>query len=347
MKKYILSIVLTLLFAACERYEMPMQVNGYVNLNLQFDRNILPIYHEVDYLADGTTQTRSSRVGNNDARPYELRYVVCCYLVDDQGAHPSNPVSTFRYLNEDLEQPDYRCNFTLPAGRYLIKVWADYVLRGQGADYFYDTTSFYDIALTGLLDSYEGSTELRQAFIGETTVEVPASFSIDDPATIEAKVDMTRPLARFKFVTTDLNEFVANNLGITDPDEAAHVNFSQYRVLFRYTGFFPNRFNIFTDKPFDAARGYQFITTMPEPTDISEATLGFDYVLVSNQASSVSVAIGIYRSDGTLLSFCNPIEIPLLRDHETVVRGRFFSTHSSGNVAINTEFDGNFTVYVN
>ncbi len=47
-----------------------------------------------------------------------------------------------------------------------------------------------------------------------------------------------------------------------------------------------------------------------------------------------------------LLSFSSPIEVPLMRNKQTIVRGRFLTTASSGTIAINEEYDGNYNITV-
>jgi hypothetical protein len=345
--KIFLGIVLSLLLWACDNNVMPIGADAHVSLSLLFKQSALPIYHEVIYHADGTTETRSGQSAGIETSQYKLRYIVNCFRADNKGEFPMSPFATFHYTNSNREQLDYHCSMTLPTGTYSIKVWADYVAPNRDEDGFYDTSSFFDIALTGSANDYEGSTDLRQAFIGETALEVPPRYHTDTPLTVEAKMEMTRPLARYKFVTTDKKEFIEKNLGTTVPKETATAFLSQHRILIRYTGFFPNRFNMFTDKPIDAALGYHFMSTMSELDDDSEATLGFDYVFVGDYSSTVSVAVDIYRIDGTLLSSSKPIEVPLLRNRQTVVKGRFLTTNPSGRILINEEYDGSYSVFVN
>ena len=337
---YIPVVGLLLALSSCV-HEMPEEARGDVYVDLLFDMDLLPTYQEVYY-----NLSRSNRAGRaQQETEMELRYLVRCYPANGDSTFSDVPAYEFNYTNRDLSQRNYRCHLSLAPGKYKIRVWADYIAVGDITDLFYNTADFADISIAGYQQDYQGSTELRSAFIGEQNIDIPEVTDLDQPVTVGARIEMIRPMARFKFVTTDLAEFIEKYLGITSPEEAAHVDLSDYQIMFRYTGFLPTHFNIFTDKPFDAAQGYSFMSSITEAAD-GEATLGFDYVFVNGHASSVSVAIGIYNKEGMLLSFSSPIEVPLMRNKQTIVRGRFLTTASSGTIAINEEYDGNYNIVV-
>ena len=112
-----------------------------------------------------------------------------------------------------------------------------------------------------------------------------------------------------------------------------------YRVVFYYVGFMPDTYSMFTDKPVDSVTGVTFQSVLRRMDD-AQATLGFDYVFVNGKESAVTVRIGIYDDEGTQLSLTEPIEIPLKRNHHTVLRGKFLMSEASGGVTINPNFDG-------
>ena len=89
----------------------------------------------------------------------------------------------------------------------------------------------------------------------------------------------------------------------------------------------------------DSVTGVTFQSVLRRMDD-AQATLGFDYVFVNGKESAVTVRIGIYDDEGTQLSLTEPIEIPLKRNHHTVLRGKFLMSEASGGVTINPNFDG-------
>ena len=78
----------------------------------------------------------------------------------------------------------------------------------------------------------------------------------------------------------------------------------------------------------------------------SDTELGHDMVLVNGHGSSVSVSLEVFDRDGTLLSSTNPIDVPIVRNKLTVVRGRFLTTSASGGIGVVTKFDGEYNYEV-
>ena len=336
-----MAVLLTacILLASCNVQEWPVpgaQAEEEMSVDLVFDFTEITIYKEI-------IVTRAEE--DPAAAGMEMRYLLRCYSVDDEGGYELLPDAQFVFLNSQLNDPLFRCQLHLTPGRYKIKVWADYVPRGSYDDLYYDTSDFGDITfLAADADGYVGSSEWRDAFVGEQDVTV-SPIPGEQQEQVSARIYMHRPFAMFKFVTTDITEFVGKYLGITDPDETARIDFSNYRVLFRYTGYLPTHYDLFAEKPFDASTGYWFFSTISEAT-ATEATLGFDYVFVNGLEASVSVAMGIYDKRGNLLSQSDPFEVPLKRNYLTVVSDRFLTQSGSGNVMIDTEYIGNYDIYV-
>ena len=345
MSKYLADILLLLLAtlaASCDPHEWPELPETELYVDLVFDFSNLPIYKDIT-ITHSSADTRAYR---QQLLQPEMRYQVRCYALSaDSVTYELMPDAQFTFLNANLQDPNYRCRISLKPGKYKVKVWADYVNKGSTADAYYATTDFRNIAFTGDATTYTGSTELRDSFEGEHIVVAAETPDRVSPSNVSAHIMMQRPFAKFQFVTTDLADFVGKYLGITDPEAISRLDLSDYRILFRYTGYLPTNYNMLTGRPFDAAMGYQFFSTITSPT-ATEATLGYDYIFVNGQTASVSVAVGIYSREGLLLSFSDPIEVPLVRNHLTIVRDRFLTQGGSGNVGINPQYDGNFNIYI-
>ena len=183
-------------------------------------------------------------------------------------------------------------------------------------------------------------------------------------------VEMERPLAKFKFISHDIVKFLSYVLqqrairqkeaemkaqqGVSpesadpkaDPKaDIKNINTNDFRVVFRYQGFMPCSFNMFTNKPADSWTGVAFDSTMQRLSD-TEVELGFDYVFVNGGESTVPVSVEVYDTDGTLLSSTLPIDVPVVRNKLTVVRGNFLSSKASGGVSIRTELDGEYNLEI-
>lgn len=166
---------------------------------------------------------------------------------------------------------------------------------------------------------------------------------------------MERPLAKFEFISTDLQEFITKAMeelskkkaGQTDARDGDTVDpaidLSKYRVVFYYSGYMPCAFNIMDNKPCDSMTGVSFESTI-KAVDEHEARLGFDYVFVNGKESSVMVTVALLDEDGTQLSRSNQIEVPLKRSMLTVVKGSFLIQETGGGVAIDPDFEGEFNI---
>ena len=346
MKRYFYILLTLVVLASCNAHEWPHgpEPEMDVSVDLVFDFTEIALFKEIILTRAEDDDAGQSAAVRSDM---EMRYILRCYKAEGGSDYSRMPDAEFVFLNTDLEDPEFRCQVKLTPGHYRVKVWADYVKYGSTADLYYDTTDFRDISIAASKEDYAGSDDMRDAFVGEQEVTVgsiPASMTGQPQES--TRIMMQRPFAKFKFVTTDFVDFVQKYLGLTDPEEIAQADLSGYRVLFRYTGYLPTHYNLLTEKPFDAATGYEFFSTLSEPT-ATEATLGFDYVFVNGTESSVSVALGIYDRDGNLLSFSQPIEVPLMRNRLTIVSDKFLSQSATSSITIDTEYDGNYDIYYN
>lgn len=229
-------------------------------------------------------------------------------------------------------------------------------------------------------EGYIGNTDARDGFRGEQVAEIYANTEYINNTTGSGVsnrivVEMKRPMAKFKFQATDVVKFLEEEArraaarGDADPNAAeaendkdggskgsdsksptdssstqdayGRINTGDYRVLFRYSGFVPCSFNMFTNRPADAWTGLTFEGRMTQ-LDKDNAELGFDYVFVNGHESSVTVSVEIYDRDGTLLSRSQPISVPLVRNKVTIVRGKFLTVKAEGGVSIDADFDGEY-----
>ena len=78
----------------------------------------------------------------------------------------------------------------------------------------------------------------------------------------------------------------------------------------------------------------------------NEASLGFDYVFVNGKKSAVTVQIGLYDKEDRQLALSAPINVPLQRNHHTVIKGSFLMEETSGGITINPDFDGNHNIEI-
>lgn len=221
---------------------------------------------------------------------------------------------------------------------------------------------------------YQGNTPWRDAFIGQADAEV------EPLENGSLTIEMERPLAKYRFITTDLEEFIqqaiereqakaeekalqdaiaAGKLNATVADStqqhteamgdtkgnARSVDLNKFQVRMVYPMFVPCSFNAFTNKPADSWTAQQYegkITQLSE----TEAELGFDFVFVNGAEAKITVGLALYDSDGELISSIDPITLPIKRSRLTTIRGKFLTSHANSSVGINTSFDGEYNIEI-
>ena len=339
---YVLFSVLTF-FTACDVHEWPEEEEEpekeIVRINLFFQTDMEEKNHFYDARSAGTT------------RGYEMRYLLRAFPIDSESTGRTvSRTAVWEYmftravsLNDYDTSVDIEMN--LPAGDYSLMVWADFVKSGKQENYFYAPDDFAEIILHG---EHKANTDMRDAFHGST--EVVATRSSVGNGTIVVK--MERPLAKFTFLTTDLQEFIDKEETKAEQNASARgetytrgVDLDDYRVIFYYTGFMPCAYNMFTGKPNDSKTGVSFESTITAIND-SEASMGFDYVFVNGTESSASLIIALYNKEGKELFASNPIEVPIKRSQHTIMRGEFLTIETSGGVGIVPDFDGEYNYQV-
>lgn len=353
-----LALLATAGFVSCDVHEFPDGGEGTGEttdfiLHLDYTDALKWGFNtEIDYSFNRTPSLTDS-VKPQDAPDIDVRYIVKAYRVADDGTVASEPSTVVTEAGTDTTQLNRSMKLQLAPGAYKILVWTDYVEHGTLADLYYDPTDFKEVTYRDR-EGYTGNNDLRQAFRGEVDAVVHAAT---DAVTNSATAIMQRPLAKFKFVSTDLEKFLAmvvmSRAGRAAPPMTASelevamskINFSDFKIRFIYTGFLPCAFNVWTNRPCDSWTGITFDSGMKAISE-TDTELGHDLVLVNGHGSSVAVRLEVYDRDGTLLSSTNPIDVPLLRNKLTIVRGNFLTSKASGGVGVVTDFDGEYNYEV-
>ena len=306
-------------------------------LRLEFDCS-MPLLGEHDY-GDGHARGRAA---SDDAdRPHDIRYTIRAYSTGRGGISRSAD-TTYVFTRPYSEGYDATFELELPPGDHCLMVWADHVDAGSFDDKYYATDDFGEIMLQKRSYGHTGSNPWRDAFSGrvETTVESRA----DDGSTVltpvsEATVRMARPMARYRFISTDLARF----MGAVENRRSDGLD--RYIIRMVYTRYMPCSYNMFTDRPADSWTGIDYISEI-HPVSATEAELAFDYVFVNGSQTAVTVGVEVYDSDGALLAGVPAFDVPLKRSMETVVRGEFLTTRASGSVGVDPGFDGSFEIFI-
>ena len=337
-----------LCITSCAVHEWPEPTPADVIVNLDFDTR-MPQYKVLN--EEGTR-------ASHDGRDYDIRYTIAAYRLLQDGSYAEEPFLLKVFSRDEIEELNATFRFSIDEGSYRFYVWTDFVLAGTQSDYFYNTTNFRRISLQG---THEGNNDFRDAFSGSADLKVIRRGSKETPSTVT--VQMRRPLAKFEFITTDLQEFITKTIeamirkeeaeaaakaGETKPEgdtKTPVVDLEKYTVVFFYSGYMPNAYNMMEGKPCDSATGVKFSSAI-STIDNHDARLGFDYVFVNGEESSVMVTVALYDEEGTQLSISRQIEVPIKRSMLTTVRGSFLMQNTGGGVAIDPGFEDEFNIYI-
>lgn len=334
--------------ASCEVHEYPHDggQGGKAEfvLNLDYTDALKWGFHkEIDY---GGAESKAPALLAAHAGGVDVRYTVKAYRVGADGSTAAVPDTVVTETSADTASLNRQVALRLEPGAYKFLVWTDYVEHGMTDDLCYDVSDFSEVAYCDR-DGYRGNDDVRQCFRGERGAVVHGSGS--DTATVV----MERPMARYKFISTDLNEFLAMVVvrragkGAKTPSRSemelamSKINVADFKIRFSYAGFMPCSFNVWNNRPNDSWTGVAFDSWLVALSE-SETELGGDLVLVNGHESSVAVRVDVYDHDGTLLSSTDPINVPLMRNRLTVVRGHFLTSKASGGIGLVTRFDGEY-----
>ena len=324
--RYILTSVMMLVaVAGCDVHEFPeddFKVHPFeLHLNFDFETTLadMPLYKEILYY------TRAEKESVED---YDMRYVIKAFRMDNVAGEIRTADTTIVVSKSDITNPNHSIQLNLEEGVYTFRVWSDYVKRGSHSDNYYNASNFEEIILVNK-QNHAGSSAFREAFRGVVTAEV-------SPECNAVHIEMIRPMGKFKFISTDMEEFCKHAMQKFD---AQSLDIDAYRVVFRYNTFMPCSFNMFTDKAADSWRNVSFSSRMTVAKN-EEILLGYDYAFVDKTKTTLSISVEIYEPDGELLSASEPIDVPRARNRLTVVKGAFLTSRGSGGISINPGYEG-------
>lgn len=269
----------------------------------------------------------------------------------------SYPVLDMELRRDDLSRQDFDERVALPPGDYELYLWSDYADAEQKTSFFFNSSNHSSIVYA---EPYNGNNELRDAFRAYAKFTVQSTIEYDYCEDVSVTIE--RPVARYEIVATDFGEFVQREItrtkaasesaGQTAEESTEHgsenapsraIDVNDYRVVVKYTEYMPSTFNNFSNGPVDSSVGISYDAVMT-PLNDDEARIGFDYVMVNGNESSVKVAIEIYTKEGLKIASSNSFDVPTKRSNNTTVRGRFLTSQGSGGVTIDPTFNGTYII---
>lgn len=334
-----------------------------------------------DYKTVTCDTTRPANIEEDEdtrSTTHDIRYILNFYNHDGEGDLDRTVVAQYIFTQDEFFNPDYLAEVELLPGKYRVMVWSDFVKQGVTEDNFYLTDNFASIALRK--GTHSGCDEMRDAYIGHKDFEIvdPSKIEIEEPEQgtsnegengegnneidlehiNDITVNLTRPMAKFRFISTDLELFVTRMIEreiekmkargeYTKGDETkVTVDLDDYTVVFYYSGWMPFEFNMYMDWTASSRQGENFKSKIIQLSN-KEAELGFDYVFVNaNIESHMHISLEVFDRDGESVASMAKYAVPLMRNKLTTVRGEFLTSKAEGSIGISPGFDDEFIVPV-
>ena len=213
MKKilYLIIYIPLLFLTSCDVHELPTRDDVCVPFFLHLDFNTeMPLYKEIPY-----TRTDDDDATKAPAYLYNIRYTIKAYRTDITRSDSREADATFVFTQPGTSDLNFTAPLELPEGNYEFQIWTDYVDAGTKTDKYYNTSDFSEIILADR-KNHSGSDDFRDAFRGfaKGTVLNPDYYAGDAANDIDnqAFAEMKRPMGKFKFVATDVENFITNTL---------------------------------------------------------------------------------------------------------------------------------------
>lgn len=334
MKKYLCIAFLSAFVLSSCVHQWPEAQDAPVVLKLNYDTE-LPIYKVVDWISKASS----------DPEDYDVRYIIKAFPERRSGQFYTSPSKTWVFTQEDVSSLNYEVRIEIPEGVYRFMVWTDFVPAGTDAHFFHNPDDFAEIREN---TSLIGNNDMRDCYRGWADLDV-VRFGTQVPP-VSGVVEMSRSIAKFSVEATDLADFLTKaaktkSESLKTKVDPSEIDLDEYKIVFYYTGFKPNAYNMHNDRPCDSNVGYKFESKI-QVTENNKAFLGFDYCFANSTETTVNLAIGVVDKDGTEVSLVKGIDVPLQRGKHTIMRGRFMTQESYGGVAINPDFDGEFNITI-
>lgn len=350
MKRLLIAISAIALLASCDRtiHEYPIPTKAPVIIELNVDRNPPKYYKKIEF--DKKFKKTVSTMQEDYALPYDLekdKYLlrISVEVYDERGNTVLRRVIT---KPSDALAPQDTIHAKLPDGKYRVASFADYVPKDKPEDWHYKTGSLKKIDTD--LSTYPKNSHLRDCAAGvedfiidfRLTPDGYPALAKDANNVIHSRkipVYLKRASGRYRITATDYNSYLL--AGGKADDIKVKVTYKQYASV---------GYNVDKQEPNNFKSSYSFITKpdiyiSKEKTQIS---LTIDYILTSNSEENAVIADFIIYDRDKQVSQIMGINIPLKRNHETVLEGYFLTKNYSKDdgIQIDENFDGEYLIKI-
>lgn len=355
--KYIVSLLCLVLAAtSCDKtiHEYPTDCSIVLNLSCEIDAADPEFFVTVECDAKNGTSyiVRTMDAAQKNTRfdePVKLRYIYDLYRV--VASHIEFVERRVAWADPTQPTPD-PVRFEIAAAEYKVLVWCDYVRASeQEKSWYYNTDDLRNIRYSDIevKDNNDKDVFTKMVHLNYRDYSYAVgTYEFDEHLVLE------RPSGRYKCYTTDVKDYLGKD------------SVKEITTVFSYVQWVADGYNVEDQKPNHFAETRTFLSTVSVDDLDSEGKLqmGYDFVFVNGKQTNVKINFEFYKgvvvrgADGKLykpngalvteddkISNWTGVVVPLKRNMETVVEGRFLTqSFGSGGIGIEPGFEGEIVI---
>lgn len=266
------------------------------------------------------------------------------YFVVELYEDQADPEPIFRYAKGAARNSSCTASVSVTtsihAGGYTLAAFAVNCSDSTGSDSVYELSDLRNITFKD--GEYPGSTPLKECYSLTMPVNLPYEVWF---ASDTVREELTAPVGRLEVISEDAAEFASTYISGQNPAPALSDEImDNYELRWSYDLYSPVGFNAVTGLPNKAETGVGFVTDLT-PLSGEEMLLGYDYVFVNGESTTVSFTLSLYdKTSGETLNTYGGIEAEIFKGKTTTLRGNFLTVDREPGVSIDTEFDGDIDV---
>lgn len=192
-----------------------------------------------------------------------------------------------------------------------IRVWIDYVPRGNSCECYYNTNHLSSVKVT---EPYQVCTNQKRAFAGNHDIDL-SNFEGQEYAKTSTTINLTLPFGSFSILSTDYQQYVQD-----------HPNDAPITTIIKYRNYYPCGYNVSNQ----CANLNDFRTNIDFTSEAialpdNSGIIAHDHVFVSPDPSDIAVDLFFYSASGNLIQKVKNIQIPIRRGELTTISDDFLT----------------------
>lgn len=259
------------------------------------------------------------------AEDVNLRFIVELYRLD--AGKPVFVERQIHFAEVGDPTPQATAVFTdVESCEYRVLCWTDYVQADVRESWYYTTDDLRNIRYSSeeVIDNND-----KDVYSAVKDIDLYPYAYATGQHNVDVPVELLRPLGRYIVIAEDLNDFLL---------EGGNINNITTEVTYQQS--VSNGYNVESQQPNDYVWTRTY-TTKARVSDEGEMLMAYDYTFVNGGQSNVKINMIFRDENGAKISEWHDILIPMIRNHETLVIGRFLtSSYGTGGIGIDDNFEG-------